>query len=51
MIAVTADSNVNISALYFAGVPRQFLLEADAGHIRLAISAAILSEVERVLRV
>ncbi len=50
MIGVTADTNVYISAFVFAGVPRQFLLEAEAGHFRLAISEAIRDELRGVLR-
>ena len=50
MIGVTADTNVYISALVFAGTPRQFLLEAEAGRFRLAISDAILVELRGVLR-
>jgi putative PIN family toxin of toxin-antitoxin system len=49
-LQVTADSNVYISALVFAGRPLQFLDAARAGIFRLAISDAILAEVQRVLR-
>ena len=49
MIGVTADTNIYISALNFAGVPRQFLKEAEAGNVRLAISDAIVNEVRGVL--
>jgi putative PIN family toxin of toxin-antitoxin system len=45
-----ADTNVYISAFVFAGTPRQFLLEAEAGRFRLATSDAILSELRGVLR-
>jgi putative PIN family toxin of toxin-antitoxin system len=50
VIGVTADTNVYVSAFVFAGVPRQFLLEAEAGRFRLAISDAILDELRGVLR-
>ena len=50
MIGVTADTNVYISALLFGGVPREFLLEAEAGRFRLAISQPILDELGGVLR-
>lgn len=50
MISVTADTNVYISAFVFSGAPRQFLLEAEAGRIRLAISDAILGELRGMLR-
>lgn len=50
MIEVTADTNVYISALNFAGLPRQLLLEAQAGSVKLAITAHILEEVTGVLQ-
>jgi putative PIN family toxin of toxin-antitoxin system len=50
VIGATADTNVYISALVFAGVPGQFLKEAEAGHFSLAISDAILNEIWGVLR-
>ncbi|HEY0759056.1 MAG TPA: putative toxin-antitoxin system toxin component, PIN family [Acidisarcina sp.] len=50
MLRVTADSNVILSALNFPGNPRRILKMAEAGIIRLAVSDAILNEVERVLR-
>ena len=50
MIVVTADTNIYISGLIFAGPPRQFLLEAVAGRFQLAISDALLEELTRVLR-
>jgi len=46
---VTADTNVYVSGLAFGGVPLQFLNHARAGAFRLAISAAILGEIRRVL--
>jgi putative PIN family toxin of toxin-antitoxin system len=49
-LAVTADSNIYISALVFAGRPLQFLDAARAGIFRLAISDELLAEVQRVLR-
>lgn len=50
MIGVTADTNIYVSALVFAGVPRQFLKEVAAGRFQLAISDAILTELRGVLR-
>lgn len=50
MISVTADTNVYVSALVFAGVPRQFLKEVAAGRFHLAVSDAILNELRGVLR-
>jgi putative PIN family toxin of toxin-antitoxin system len=47
---VTADTNIYISGLIFAGPPRQFLREAEARHFRLAISDALLEELRRILR-
>ena len=46
---VTADTNVYLSALHFGGKPRQVLEAARAGLFDLAISDAILAEVDRVL--
>lgn len=50
MISVTADTNIYISALIFAGMPRQFLAAAEGGQFKLAISDAILTETTGVLR-
>lgn len=50
MLRVTADTNVIISALNFPGNPSRILDMAAAGEIHLAISDAILTEVERVLQ-
>jgi putative PIN family toxin of toxin-antitoxin system len=50
VIGVTADTNIYVSALVFAGVPRQFLNEVVAGRFHLAISDAILNELRGVLR-
>jgi predicted nucleic acid-binding protein len=47
---VTADSNIYISALVFAGRPLQFLDAARTGVFRRAISAPLLAEIHRVLR-
>ena len=49
-LEVTADSNIYISALVFAGRPLQFLDAARAGVFRLAVSDALLEEVHRILR-
>jgi predicted nucleic acid-binding protein len=50
VLRVTADTNIYISALNFGGAPERFLRLAEAGHIRLVISDAILDEVAKVLR-
>jgi uncharacterized protein len=50
VLRVTCDTNVIISALNFPGNPARILDMAEAGTIRLAVSDAILNEVERVLR-
>lgn len=50
MIEVTADTNIYISGLIFAGPPRRFIQEAQAGRFRLAISDALLEELTRILR-
>ena len=50
MLRVTADTNIFISGLNFAGIPRQILNLAQSGAIRLAVSDEILDEVTRVLR-
>ena len=50
MIGVTADTNIYISALIFAGLPRQFLLVAEDARIRLSISEAIRQELRRILQ-
>jgi len=49
VIGVTADTNIYVSALVFAGMRRQFLLAADDARIRLSISEAICRELRRVL--
>lgn len=48
-LTVTADTNVHVSALHFGGRPRELLEAARAGLVDLAVSDAILAEVERVL--
>jgi uncharacterized protein len=50
VFGVTADTNIYISGLLFAGPPRRFLREAIAGRFRLAISDALLEELSRILR-
>jgi putative PIN family toxin of toxin-antitoxin system len=50
VLRVTADTNIFISGLNFAGTPRQILNLAESGAIRLAVSDEILEEVTRVLR-
>ncbi len=49
MPLVTADTNIYVSALQFAGRPLQFLEQARAGAFRLAASVPIREEVRRVL--
>jgi len=49
VIRVTADANIYISSFVFAGVPRQFLLAAEAGKFQLAMSPPISAEIQRVL--
>jgi putative PIN family toxin of toxin-antitoxin system len=48
-VAVTADTNIYISALFFGGRPRQLLDAAERGRVALAISDALLAELDRVL--
>jgi predicted nucleic acid-binding protein len=50
VLEVTADTNIYISGLIFTGPPRQFLMQAEAGRFRLAISDALLEELGRILR-
>lgn len=49
MLRITADSNEYISALNFGGKPQQILELARAGKIELAISNAIITELQRIL--
>jgi predicted nucleic acid-binding protein len=42
VLRVTADSNIFISGLNFAGIPRQILNLAESGAIHLAVSDNIL---------
>jgi uncharacterized protein len=49
-LEVTADSNIYISALVFAGRPLQFLDAVRAGVFCLAVSDALLAELHRILR-
>lgn len=50
MVRVTTDTNIIVSGLNFPGNPRQLLASAEAGGIRLCVSAAILDEVADVLQ-
>jgi uncharacterized protein len=50
VIGVTADTNINISALEFGGQPLEILNAARRGLIRLDISPPLLDEIYRVLR-
>ena len=49
MTHVTLDSNIYISALVFGGKPMRLLEMAAEGGICVAISDAILAEVQRIL--
>ena len=49
MIVATADSNIYISALQFGGVPLQLLDAARNGTFQLAISEALITEIQGVL--
>jgi uncharacterized protein len=50
VLAVTADSNIWVSAFTFRGKPRRLIEMAGAGEIRIDISEPIMQEVLRVLR-
>jgi putative PIN family toxin of toxin-antitoxin system len=50
VVGVTADTNIYISALIFAGLPRQFLLAAEDARIHLFISEPIRQELLRILQ-
>jgi hypothetical protein len=50
VIGVAADTNIYISALIFAGLPRQFLLAAEDARIHLFISEPIRLELRRILQ-
>jgi uncharacterized protein len=50
VIGVAADTNIYISALIFAGLPRQFLLAAEDARICLFISEPIRQELLRILQ-
>jgi uncharacterized protein len=50
VIGVAADTNIYISALIFAGLPRQFLLAAEDARIHLFISEPIRQELIRILQ-
>jgi putative PIN family toxin of toxin-antitoxin system len=50
VIGVAADTNIYISALIFAGLPRQFLLAAEDARIHLFISEPISLELRRILQ-
>jgi putative PIN family toxin of toxin-antitoxin system len=49
MIRIVLDTNVIVSALVFGGVPRGILELAEAGQCEFFYSAAIQTEVRRVL--
>ncbi len=50
MPSVTVDSNIWVSAFGYGGKPRRLIEMADAGEIRIDISAFIIEEVLRTLR-
>jgi uncharacterized protein len=50
VVGVAADTNIYISALIFAGLPRQFLLAAEDARIHLFISEPIRQELRRILQ-
>jgi uncharacterized protein len=50
VLRITADTNIFISGLNFAGNPRRILSLAEAGVIHLTVSDAILGEIQSVLR-
>jgi putative PIN family toxin of toxin-antitoxin system len=50
VLRVTADTNIFISGLNFAGIPRRILNLAESGAIRMIVSDDILDEVRWVLR-
>jgi uncharacterized protein len=50
VVGVAADTNIYISALIFAGLPRQFLLAAEDARIHLFISEPIRQELLRILQ-
>jgi len=51
MDRVVFDTNIYISALLFAGIPRKLLHMADVGAFQLIISKQILAEFRGVLRI
>jgi uncharacterized protein len=51
MVRVVLDSNVLISALHFGGKPDELLVLANEGVIELCLSAFILEETARILKV
>jgi predicted nucleic acid-binding protein len=51
VLAITADSNIWISAFNFGGNPRRLIEMGDAQLIRVDTSEDIIDEVMRVLRV
>jgi uncharacterized protein len=50
VVGVAADTNIYISALIFAGLPRQFLLAAEDARIHLFISESIRQELVPILQ-
>jgi len=49
VLAVTADTNVYVSAFNYPGKPRELLSLADSGAIRLDVSEDIIRETRQVL--
>lgn len=50
MIIVTADTNIDVSALHFGGLPLVLLDHARAGAFRLAASIPLLAEIYEILQ-
>jgi uncharacterized protein len=49
MLRITADTNIFISGLNFAGKPFELLTLARAGVVEIAMSEPIMAEIKRVL--
>jgi uncharacterized protein len=50
VFTAVADTNIYVSAFNFKGTPAKALELAQEGRFRLAISNAILTEIDRILR-
>ena len=49
MLAVTADTNIWVSAFNYHGNPRRLIDIAHGGEIEVAVSKAIINETRRIL--